>query len=52
MTRLLLVEDSPTQAQELTYILQDAGFAVECAGNANGGFDRGGRIPLLPSPTG
>ena len=28
MTRILLVEDSPTQAQELAFLLQDAGFQV------------------------
>src|ERR1043165_8757859 len=29
MIRILLVEDSPSQAQELMYILHDAGFQAE-----------------------
>ena len=33
--RVLVVEDSPTQAQQLTFILEDAGFAVETAPDAD-----------------
>src|SRR5437016_3509075 len=40
MTRLLLVEDSPTQAQELIYILQDTGFEVEWVENGQLAFER------------
>ena len=39
MTHILLVEDSPTQAQELAFLLQDAGFQVGIARDANSGFD-------------
>ncbi|MBV9122911.1 MAG: DNA-binding response regulator, partial [Planctomycetes bacterium] len=34
MPRLLLVEDSPTQAQELSYILETADLEVERAPDA------------------
>jgi signal transduction histidine kinase len=36
--RLLLVEDSPTQAAELSFVLEDAGFEVEIAGDAERGW--------------
>src|SRR5947209_8400465 len=31
MPRVLVIEDSPTQARQLAFILEDAGFAVETA---------------------
>ena len=31
MTRVLVVEDSPTQAEEIRLILESAGFPVETA---------------------
>ena len=34
MHRVLIVEDSPTQAQQLAFILEDAGFEVEIAPDA------------------
>lgn len=34
MTRILIVEDSPTQAERLRLILEDEGFEVEAASNA------------------
>src|SRR4051812_33785437 len=40
MPRVLVVEDSPTQAQQLAYILEDAGFEVETAPDAEQGFER------------
>jgi signal transduction histidine kinase len=40
MPRILLVEDSPTQAQELALILAEAGFDVVVAADAERGFDR------------
>jgi CheY-like chemotaxis protein/anti-sigma regulatory factor (Ser/Thr protein kinase) len=33
MTRVLVAEDSPTQAAEVTFLLEDAGFEVESAGD-------------------
>jgi PAS domain S-box-containing protein len=39
MPRILIVEDSPTQARNLSGILEDAGFAVETAPDAEQGFD-------------
>src|SRR5262245_38019455 len=38
MTRVLVVEDSPTQAQELAFILEDAGLAVAVAADAEAGY--------------
>jgi signal transduction histidine kinase len=38
MTRILVVEDSPTQAQQLAILLADAGFNVEIAANAAEGY--------------
>lgn len=35
---LLLVEDSPTQAAELAFLLEDAGFEVSTAGDAEQGW--------------
>jgi adenylate cyclase len=40
MPRVLIVEDSPTQAQQLAFILEDAGFEVEAAPDAEQGFER------------
>src|SRR5262245_40777610 len=40
MPRVLVVEDSPTQAQQLALILEDAGFDVEIAPDAERGFAR------------
>lgn len=40
MPRVLVVEDSPTQALQLAFILQDAGFEVETAPDAERGFER------------
>src|SRR5260370_16073176 len=40
MSRILVVEDSPTQARELALILEDAGFEVETAPDGEKGFDR------------
>jgi signal transduction histidine kinase len=38
MTRILVVEDSPTQAQQLAILLADAGFEVEIAATAAQGY--------------
>jgi adenylate cyclase len=38
--RVLIVEDSPTQAQQLAFILEDAGFEVEAAPDAELAFER------------
>ncbi|HEY9869985.1 MAG TPA: response regulator [Candidatus Obscuribacterales bacterium] len=38
--RVLVVEDSPTQAQQLTLILKSAGFEVETAYDGQAGFER------------
>ena len=40
MTRILVVEDSPTQAMELKYLLESAGFGVDIAGDGSSGFER------------
>src|SRR5438876_3759193 len=40
MLRVLVIEDSPTQAQKLAIILEEAGFAVEVAPDADRGFAR------------
>ena len=40
LARVLVVEDSPTQAEEVRLILESAGFQVETAANAEGGLDR------------
>jgi len=46
MARILIVEDSPTQAQQLALILEDAGFEVETARDADRGFERLARAPF------
>jgi CheY-like chemotaxis protein len=33
MSRVLIVEDSPTQAQQIQFLLEEGGFEVETAGN-------------------
>lgn len=38
--RVLVVEDSPTQAQQLTLILKSAGFETETAYDGQSGFER------------
>jgi PAS domain S-box-containing protein len=38
MARILVVEDSPTQARQLAYVLEEAGFAVATAPDAERGF--------------
>ncbi len=43
MSRILVVEDSPTQAVKLTIVLEEAGFEVETAPDAERAFDRLGR---------
>jgi CheY-like chemotaxis protein len=40
MTRILVVEDSPTQAKQLSFILEDAGFQVEAVPDAESGLAR------------
>jgi class 3 adenylate cyclase/CheY-like chemotaxis protein len=45
MPRVLIIEDSPTQAQQLAFILEDAGFEVEAAPDAEQGFTRLTRQP-------
>jgi len=40
MTRILVVEDSPTQAMELKYLLETTGFEVEIAGDGSSGLER------------
>jgi CheY-like chemotaxis protein len=34
MAQVLIIEDSPTQAQQLALLLEDAGFEVNIAPNA------------------
>jgi PAS domain S-box-containing protein len=43
MPHILLIEDSPTQAQRLALILEDAGFTIEIAPDAARGFEQLGR---------
>jgi class 3 adenylate cyclase/CheY-like chemotaxis protein len=45
MPRVLIVEDSPTQAQQLAFILEDAGFEVETAPDAERGFAQLSQAP-------
>src|SRR4051812_17454685 len=51
MVRLLIVEDSPTQACKLALILEDAGFETEIAPDAEKAFDflTGGDFDLVIS---
>jgi len=46
MSRILIVEDSPTQAQQLAYLLEDAGGDVEVAHDAETGFERAIAAPF------
>jgi CheY-like chemotaxis protein len=46
MTRILVVEDSPTQACKLTIVLEEAGFEVETAPDAERAFERLTRAPF------
>jgi signal transduction histidine kinase len=51
MPRILVIEDSPTQAKQLAFLLEDAGFEVETVGDAECGFERlaAGRFDLVLS---
>src|SRR5262249_41856181 len=40
MARVMVVEDSPTQAQQMAFIFEDAGFTVVTAPDAETGFAR------------
>ncbi|MDR3636361.1 MAG: response regulator [Isosphaeraceae bacterium] len=40
MPRVMVIEDSPTQAQQLAFVLEEAGFSVECAPDAERAFER------------
>ncbi len=40
MPRVLVIEDSPTQAQQMTLVLEEAGFEVETAPDAERGLGR------------
>jgi signal transduction histidine kinase len=46
MPRVLIVEDSPTQAQRFALILEDAGFAIETAPDAERAWQRLGAEPF------
>ncbi len=60
MQRILVVEDSPTQARQLAFILEDAGFEVATAPDAERGFQALAAAPfdlvlsdlLLPGDSG
>ena len=49
--RVLIVEDSPTQAAELQLVLEDAGFATEIARDGQAGLEafRRGRVDVVLS---
>src|SRR5690349_3716679 len=51
MPRVLVIEDSPTQARQLAFILEDAGFDVVITPDAESGFARldGGGFDLVLS---
>ena len=49
MPRVLLVEDSPTQAQQLTMLLEEAGFAVRGRFNDQGAYYIEKLICLAPA---
>ena len=40
MSRVLIVEDSPTQAQKLSLLLEDSGFETVVSSDAESGFER------------
>ena len=46
MTRILVVEDSPTQAAELQYLLESAGFEVDVARDGASGLERSKRLEV------
>jgi len=46
MSRILVVEDSPTQACKLSIVLEEAGFEVETAPSAERAFERLTRAPF------
>src|SRR6186713_2165942 len=46
MTQILVVEDSPTQAIELQYLLESAGFKVDVARDGASGFERCKRLDV------
>src|SRR5437868_3044306 len=60
MTRILVVEDSSTQAAQLRLLLEHEGYAVEVAPDAQRGFDLFRSVPfdlvmtdiLMPGPSG
>ena len=60
MPRILLVEDSPTQAREISLVLEEAGFEMETALTAREGWSRLAQRPfdlvltdlLLPGESG
>ena len=48
MARILIVEDSPTQALEIQYLLEDAGFETDIVTNGREALDAIGRgVPDL-----
>src|ERR1700733_11048884 len=51
MIRVLVIEDSPTQAAQYALILEDAGFETELAPDAERGFARlgSGKIDVVLS---
>src|SRR5262245_57081804 len=44
MPRILVVEDSPTQAQQMAFVLEEAGFDVHIAPDAEDGFAQLSRV--------
>lgn len=44
MARILVVEDSSTQALEIQFRLEEAGFEVDCARDGGEGFEAVGRV--------
>jgi signal transduction histidine kinase len=46
MIRVMVVEDSPTQAQQLAFVLEEADFEVEIAPDAETALARLGRAPF------
>src|SRR5262249_57016672 len=45
MPRVLVVEDSPTQAEELRLLLEEGGFTVELARDAEAGLEKVAAAP-------
>jgi len=50
MPRILIVEDSPTQAAQYAIVLEDAGYTAEVAPDAEAGFDRLARAAAENAP--